>query len=84
MYRYSGKNIGIKIFRNTVYTATINKGRAKMSTPPDERFYVFFSQRTRQNIMYIIYLLTLQTRIQNCSNQSITFTYHRFSFCCCV
>lgn len=45
MCRYSGKNIGIKIFRNTVYTATINKGRAKMSTPPDERFYVFFSQR---------------------------------------
>ena len=54
MCRYSGKNIEIKIFRNTVYTATINKGRAKMSTPTDERFYVFFSQRILLNIMYKI------------------------------
>ena len=36
-----------------------------MSTPPDERFYVSFSQRTRQNIMYIILFHDEKFRCRN-------------------
>ena len=34
-----------------------------MSTPPDERFYVFFSQRILLNIMYIILFLFARTAV---------------------
>ena len=35
-----------------------------MSTPPDERFYVFFSQRILLNIMYIILFTELSHVVQ--------------------
>ena len=53
MWRYSGKNIEIKIFRNTVYTATINKGAClNEHAPRREILCILFTKNSTKHYVY--------------------------------